>query len=348
LTAGTRRSGSSKVGPFHRAVAPSGRAPSRPVDWPLLGPQLSLGGGQAALTAPAFGARPVNYAGRHIVVRDKTARKLAVPAAAVAVTIAAGAAAYPLVGTTHPDPAQLNAAIARHDAAAAAGQASASTAAVSAGTAGAATIIKVTTAAMPSAPARPQGRHAKPATATPTTSAAKPDTVAAKTTGKHAAPSASAAAASSAPATARATTPIAATLTCGTGYSLLPENVSAIVSFLLAHGYSDNAAAGIAGNIYQESTGDPEAIGSGGGGLIGWTPLPSGYVTGDVSADLKTQLDAVLTYNGIWSQYIPELNAASTPADAADIYVTDFERAGIPAAATREASAQDVASACGI
>jgi hypothetical protein len=28
--------------------------------------------------------------------------------------------------------------------------------------------------------------------------------------------------------------------------------------------------------------------------------------------------------------------------------VTDFERAGIPAASTREASAQNVASACGI
>ena len=35
-------------------------------------------------------------------------------------------------------------------------------------------------------------------------------------------------------------------------------------------------------------------------------------------------------------------------ADAASIYVTDFERAGIPAASTREASAEDVASACGI
>jgi hypothetical protein len=48
--------------------------------------------------------------------------------------------------------------------------------------------------------------------------------------------------------------------------------VTAIVSFLLTHGYSDNAAAGIAGNMYQESKGNPESEGDGGGGLIGWTP----------------------------------------------------------------------------
>jgi len=40
--------------------------------------------------------------------------------------------------------------------------------------------------------------------------------------------------------------------------------------------------------------------------------------------------------------------AFASPADAASIYVTDFERAGIPAASTREASAEDVASACAI
>ena len=44
----------------------------------------------------------------------------------------------------------------------------------------------------------------------------------------------------------------------------------------------------------------------------------------------------------------PTLNAASSPAAAAAIYVTDFERAGIPAAGNREAAAEAVASACGI
>jgi hypothetical protein len=128
----------------------------------------------------------------------------------------------------------------------------------------------------------------------------------------------------------------------------LPANYAAIVGFLTSHGYTGNAAAGIAGNIYQESGGNPESEGDGGGGLIGWTPLPGGYVTGNPAADLQTQLAAILTFNQIWSQYVPTLNAASSPAAAADIYVTDFERAGVPAAGTREAAAEAVAAACGI
>ena len=108
---------------------------------------------------------------------------------------------------------------------------------------------------------------------------------------------------------------------------MLPDNVTAIVSFLLAHGYSDNAAAGIAGNMYQESKGNPESEGMGGGGLIGFTPLPAGYVTGNPSADLQTQLEAVLTYNQQWAGYLPELNDAASPADAA-VHLRHRFRAG--------------------
>jgi Phage tail lysozyme len=152
--------------------------------------------------------------------------------------------------------------------------------------------------------------------------------------------------------------PATATLRCtgtgtgtGTGTStggLLPENYAAIVTFLAGHGYTALAAAGIAGNIYQESKGNPESVGSGGGGLIGWTPLPAGYVTGDVPADLETQLNALLDFNQQWAQYIPELNASTSAAGAAYVYMTDFERPGIPAAGTREAAASAVAAACGL
>ncbi len=129
---------------------------------------------------------------------------------------------------------------------------------------------------------------------------------------------------------------------------MLPANYAAIVGFLTAHGYTGNAAAGIAGNIFMESMGNPESIGSGGGGLIGWTPLPAGYVTGNQAADLKTQLAAILTFNQLWAQYIPMLNAATTPSQAAYIYVTYFERAGLPALGNRQAAASAVAAACGI
>jgi hypothetical protein len=143
--------------------------------------------------------------------------------------------------------------------------------------------------------------------------------------------------------------PAVHTASCsGSSSGMLPANYAAIVSFLTAHGYTGNAAAGIAGNIYQESEGNPESVGSGGGGLIGWTPLPAGFVTGNPAADLQTQLAAILTFNQQWAQYLPALNAASSPAAAADIYVQDFERAGIPAAANREAAAEAVAAACGL
>ena len=142
------------------------------------------------------------------------------------------------------------------------------------------------------------------------------------------------------------------TFTCGaTGTStsgLLPYNYAVIVDYLTAHGYTPLAAAGIAGNIYQESKGDPESVGTGGGGLIGWTPLPAGFVTGNPAADLQTQLAALLTYNQQWAQFIPILNAATNPAEAADIYMNYFERPGIPAAYNREEAAVAVAQACGI
>ena len=129
---------------------------------------------------------------------------------------------------------------------------------------------------------------------------------------------------------------------------MLPANYVTIVEFLVAHGYTKMGAVGIAGNIYQESRGDPESVGTGGGGLIGWTPLPGGFVTGNPAADLQTQLAALLTYNQQWIQYVPMLNAASSPASAADVYMNYFERPGIPAASNREGAAIAVAQACGI
>lgn len=135
---------------------------------------------------------------------------------------------------------------------------------------------------------------------------------------------------------------------CAATGGMLPENATAIVDFLVAHGYTGTGAAGLAGNIYQESGGDPESGGSGAGGLIGWTPLPAGYVTGDASADLQTQLAGILSFDDRFAQDLPALNDAASPAAAADIYVIDFEHASNPAAGTREESADAVAAACQI
>jgi hypothetical protein len=311
MSQGTRRNGSNKFGPFNAPVGER-RAPSRP---------------------GARGERDHEYTGRHASPRRQTARKRvgkAVPAAAAAATLAAGAAAFTL-GGGQPQASPENAALI-HPAANAtvAGRthADASTMIDAAGAGQGSAALRVATAA-PSALVTATARQ--PAPAHPTTAA-------------HPAAATHAAATHAAPASPSP----ASTLSCNLNYSMLPLNVTAIVSFLLAHGYTHNAAAGIAGNIYQESKGNPEAIGMGGGGLIGWTPLRAGFVTGNPAADLRTQLAAILDYNQIWSSYLPALNAAGSPASAAYIYVTDFERAGIPAAATREASAANVARACGL
>jgi hypothetical protein len=329
LTAGNRRNGSSKFGPFNRFT-----------------PTLRDRSGREEPTSPQAPDGPAHeYTGRHAIPRGKAARKRVgkvVPVAAAAAAVVAGAASYSLAGTGKPVASQLNDALTL--------PAASVSPSIGAGHAKAAgsTLIQATRKASTGA-AKPAAKHT--AAAKPTASAPATHTAAAPAT--HAATAAPAAAPATktatptASATASATKATAATVSCN-GSGLLPDNVTAIVSFLLANGYSDNAAAGIAGNIYQESKGNPESVGMGGGGLIGWTPLQSGMVTGNYSADLQTQLKALLTYNQIWSGYIPALNSASSPASAAYIYVTDFERAGIPAASTREQSASDVAAACGI
>ena len=295
---------------------------------------------------PAYGHETAKrYTGRHAHSRFKAARKRAgkvVPAAAVAASLAAGTAAvFALVGGGQSQASHADTALALHSPVT-----SASGSGIGKANGAGAAPIKVA-AGTASDAARPAAKHAAPPAASKP-AAAPSATHATAAASAPAAPKHAAAAAPAASAPAATHAAAATTLSCNLSYSMLPANVTAIVSFLLAHGYSHNAAAGIAGNIYQESKGDPESVGMGGGGLIGFTPLPAGYVTGSPSADLQTQLSAVLTYNQGWSQYLPALNSAASPSAAASIYVTDFERAGIPAADTREASAQNVASACGL
>jgi Phage tail lysozyme len=328
--AGNRRNGTSKYG---HIGASAGRHSGRHAGHPASEQTKLLTGYQTEDQAD----RP---AGRRAGAARKPARRgmKAAPAVAVAATLVAGAATYVLTGPAQPSQAKLAAALSSPqviDAFTRSGIAKTD--------AGASVLLSPhhATVAAHSAAARPAMKPAKSATATPAATQS-----AAPRSSQSQAPASPAATPSSSP--SASSTPTASTVSCSDNSYLLPANVTSIVSFLLANGYSDNAAAGIAGNMYQESKGDPESVGMGGGGLIGFTPLPAGYVTGNPSADLQTQLNAVLTYNQIWASYIPELNSAASPADAAYIYVTDFERAGIPAASTREASADAVASACGI
>lgn len=114
------------------------------------------------------------------------------------------------------------------------------------------------------------------------------------------------------------------------GYYL--NNLVTTAEYLMAHGYTAEAASGIAADMAGESSGSPEAVGSGGAGLIGWTPPSKAapnqpITTGNWQADFNAQLPDVLYYNNQQgSAALQSLNAEPDPVSAADYYSSEFER----------------------
>ena len=114
------------------------------------------------------------------------------------------------------------------------------------------------------------------------------------------------------------------------------NNLLAVAQFLVQNGYSKAAAAGVASCIDGESGGNPESVGSGGGGLIGWTPISSAQpnaniITGNAEQDMMTQLSDLLFYNSneIGQSQVSELNAQTDPVAAADFYSQHFEKPAV-------------------
>jgi Phage tail lysozyme len=130
-------------------------------------------------------------------------------------------------------------------------------------------------------------------------------------------------------------------------------NLVALGKFLVAHGYSKAGAAGVAGCVAGESTGNPESEGTGGGGLIGWTPLSSiysygGTIGGNPASDLENQFKAILNYNSRNDPFsISRLNSFSNPVSAADFYSQVFERPLVLDSDVRASVANAVFSALG-
>lgn len=125
----------------------------------------------------------------------------------------------------------------------------------------------------------------------------------------------------------------------------LPENARTIFSYLRGQGLSFNAAAGIVGNIGQESGGDPSAgVWPSNYGLIQWTPANAYFAA---PPSFSQQLAAIIAYinaNGS----VADVNAnASSPAAAALYFSERYERPAAWAAnnPNREAVAQLVAEA---
>jgi Phage tail lysozyme len=132
------------------------------------------------------------------------------------------------------------------------------------------------------------------------------------------------------------------------------NDLLAIGQYLVENGYSAAAAAGVASCVDGESGGNPESVGSGGGGLIGWTPLSSAapnpnVITGNVAQDMMTQLADLLYYNSteIGQSLVVELNSNTDPVAAADFYSQNFEKPAVTDSDVVPAVAEQVFSELG-
>jgi hypothetical protein len=137
------------------------------------------------------------------------------------------------------------------------------------------------------------------------------------------------------------------------------QNLVSIGQFLMANGYSRAAAAGVAGTIAGESGGNPESVGSGGAGLIGWTPPSSAgpdkpIVTGNPSTDWEHQLTDLLAYADANSQEainrggvnLDSLKKATNPNQAATWW-SMFEGPAVPGSDIRNSVVGNVYKALG-
>jgi hypothetical protein len=128
----------------------------------------------------------------------------------------------------------------------------------------------------------------------------------------------------------------------------------AVGQYMVENGYSRAAAAGIASCVDGESAGNPESVGSGGGGLIGWTPINSAQpnsniLTGNAANDMMTQLADILYYNSseIGQSLVNQLNGISDPVAAADFYSQNFEKPAVTDSDTRPPVAEQIFSELG-
>lgn len=111
-------------------------------------------------------------------------------------------------------------------------------------------------------------------------------------------------------------------------------NMVQIARYFASHGATKAAAAGVAACIWGESGGNPESVGSGGFGLIGWTGnnigLPAGYhgPTGNTAYDMDVQLAGVEGYIAATGGWGP-VNAAGGPVAAAQVFSSRYERPAV-------------------
>lgn len=109
------------------------------------------------------------------------------------------------------------------------------------------------------------------------------------------------------------------------------QNGTTIYKYLRQNGYSPMQAAGAIASIWGESSWNPESAGTGGNGLIGWTPPKAGIITGNAANDMSKQLPLILEFvssNGDQGA-VNMMAGATTVSAAAEIWGKKVERYGI-------------------
>lgn len=117
-------------------------------------------------------------------------------------------------------------------------------------------------------------------------------------------------------------------------------------NILLGHGFNKIGASGPIGNAYRESKLNPASVGTGGGGLFGFTTPPISLANlkeyaakvGTAWTDVEMQMDFMLNNGGMGMKGI--VNAAQTPGESARLFMEDWEHPGIAALSEREEGAR--------
>ena len=112
--------------------------------------------------------------------------------------------------------------------------------------------------------------------------------------------------------------------------------VEAAGKTLLANGLNKIGAAGILGNAWQESGWDPEAVGSGGGGLLGFTAGEISLASEQAAAQAAGKpwgdpsFQMVFALEHISSGIISGLNSSDSAAQAAVYFMEEWEKPYVP------------------
>lgn len=151
----------------------------------------------------------------------------------------------------------------------------------------------------------------------------------------------------------------------GNRYLSLDEmrnNAAIIKSYLSSKGWSDNAIAGLLGNMQSESTINPgiwqslnEGNMSGGFGLVQWTPATNFTAWADALGyswtDGNAQLEWIDEQTSSFGQWIPTdtyplsfekfKTSTQSPEYLASAFLKNFERAGVEVEAERRSQASE-------